>query len=186
MVIGLDGTGDSSSTQFTTQTLSGLLGRMGITVDPDNVKVQNVAAVMVTATLPPFSKIGSKIDVIVNSIGDAENLQGGTLLLTPLRAPNGKVYAVAQGPISIGGFAAKGAAASVQQNHLTVAQIPGGAIIEKEVPTDFFNKSKLSINLQNPDFTTATRLVHVINQTIEENRQLCISTILKGKIILFF
>lgn len=168
LVIGLDGTGDSASTKFTTQTLSGLLGRMGITVDPNNVKVENVAAVMVTASLPPFAKVGSRINVIVNSIGDAENLQGGTLLLTPLRAPNGKVYAVAQGPLSIGGFSARGTAASVQQNHPTVGQIPGGAIIEKEVPTDFFLKSELSINLQNPDFTTATRLVHVINETIEE------------------
>ncbi|HUU49820.1 MAG TPA: flagellar basal body P-ring protein FlgI [Nitrospinota bacterium] len=168
LVIGLDGTGDSKSTQFTIQTLVGLLGRMGITVDPNLVKVNNVAAVMVTANLPPFAKVGSKIDVIVSSIGDTESLQGGTLLLTPLKAPNGKVYAVAQGPVSIGGFSAKGAAASVQQNHPTVAQIPGGAVIEKEVSTSFFDKKLLSINLHNPDFTTATRLVNAINSTIEE------------------
>ena len=170
LVIGLDGTGDSKSTQFTIQTLVGLLGRMGITVDPNLVKVDNVAAVMVTANLPPFAKVGSKIDVIVSSIGDTESLQGGTLLLTPLKAPNGKVYAVAQGPVSIGGFSAKGAAASVQQNHPTVAQIPGGAVIEKEVSTSLFDKKLLSINLHNPDFTTAIRLVNAINSTIEENR----------------
>jgi len=169
LVIGLNGTGDGNNTRFTTQTLTGLLGRMGITVDPDKVKVENVAAVMVTAKLPPFSKMGSRIDVVVSSMGDAESLQGGTLLLTPLKAPNGQIYAVAQGPISIGGFSAKGQAASVQKNHPTVGQIPGGALVEKEVPLDLTNKKILSINLRNPDFTTAMRLVDVINDNVRED-----------------
>ncbi|MFP4086555.1 MAG: flagellar basal body P-ring protein FlgI, partial [Desulfobacteraceae bacterium] len=131
---------------------------------PENVeKIENVAAVMVTADLPPFLKVGSKIDVTVSSVGDAESLTGGTLLVTPLKGADGKVYAVAQGPVSTGGFAVSGQAAKMTKNFPTVGRIVGGAIIENEIPGDFTNKEGLSFSLANPDFTNASRIVKTIN-----------------------
>lgn len=166
LVVGLDGTGDDDKTEFTIQSLVSMLEKVGIVVDPGDVKVDNVAAVMVTANLPAFARVGTRIDVLVSSIGNAESLQGGTLLMTPLKAPNGEVYAVAQGPISIGGFAFGGAAGSgVQKNHPTAAQIVGGAIVEKEVPLDLAKSNTIAITLQKPDFTTCLRMA----KTIEEN-----------------
>ena len=135
LVVGLNGSGDNNKTEFTIQSLVNMLERMDVHVDPNDVKVKNVAAVIVTASLPPFSRIGNKIDVLVSSIGDAKSLVGGTLLLTPLRGVDREVYALAQGPVSVGGFGATGTTGSaVTQNHLLAAKIPGGATVEKEIP----------------------------------------------------
>ena len=164
LVIGLNGSGDKDGTTFTVQGLVNMLEKMGIRLQADDVKVKNVAAVMVNATLPPFARIGKKIDVIVSSIGDAKSLQGGTLLLTPLKGVDGKVYAIAQGPISVGGYSAGGAAGGgVTKNHPTVARISSGATIEREVSFSLQDKQELTIILNNPDFITATRAARAIN-----------------------
>lgn len=141
LVVGLNGSGDKNNTEFTVQSLTNMLDRMGITVSQNDVKVKNVAAVMVTAKLPPFAKSGNKIDITVSSIGDAKSLEGGTLLLTPLSAANGQIYAVAQGPLSVGGMNVSAAGAGVTKNHPTVGVIPNGAIVEKEVPFDLAKDS---------------------------------------------
>lgn len=164
LIVGLNGTGDKQGTEFTIQSLSTMLSKMGITVEPKDVKVKNIAAVMVSAVLPPFTQPGSKIDVMVSSIGDATSLQGGTLLFTPLRGPDKHVYATAQGGVSIGGFTGGGAGGAVQKNHPTVGRVPGGAITEREVPTDFSQKEKLLINLYSPDFSTAQQVAVKINK----------------------
>ena len=165
LVVGLNGTGDQSGTTFTIQSLSNMLRNMGIYVDPNDIKVKNVAAVIVSAFLPPFAKVGQKIDVTVSSIGDAKSLQGGTLLLTPLRGVDGKVYAIAQGPLSVGGFSVSGAAGGgVVKNHPTVARISGGATVEREIPFNFGDKKELTILLNHPDFVTAKRIADAINQ----------------------
>jgi flagellar P-ring protein precursor FlgI len=170
LVVGLDGSGDSNKSQFTLQSLASMLEKMGVTVNPDDLKVKNVAAVMVTADLPPFARSGSQIDSLVSSIGDAKNLQGGTLLLTPLRGLDNKVYAVAQGPISTGGFSyGKGTGTGVQKNFPTVGRIVGGATIEREIPSNFNAKETLTLALNAPDFTTATRVALAINTTFAEN-----------------
>lgn len=164
LVVGLDGSGDGTKSTFTVQSLASMLEKMGITIDPDDLKVKNVAAVMITANLPPFARTGSRIDVLVNSIGDAKNLQGGTLLLTPLKAADGKVYAVAQGPVSTGGFSyGKGSGTGVQKNFPTVGRIVGGALIEREIVHDFNAREVLTLALHAPDFTTATRVARAIN-----------------------
>lgn len=164
LVIGLNGTGDKAGTEFTIQSLVSMLERMGVKVDRSKVKVENVAAVMVTAELPAFARAGTRIDALVSSIGDAESLQGGTLVLTPLKAPNGFIYAVAQGPVSLGGgFSASGAAASAQKNHPTVGRIVNGVLIEREVPLRFRDKREIRVNLRQPDFTTALRLAETVN-----------------------
>lgn len=167
LVVGLNGTGDKETTIFTNQSLSSMLQRLGITVDSTAVKVKNVAAVMVTATLPPFARAGTRVDVLLSSLGDAKSLEGGTLVLTPLRAPDGQVYAVAQGPVSIGGFAASGEAASVTKGHPTVGAVPGGGLIEREMALDLSHRDTVSILLRAPDFTTAHRLVQVINSRLD-------------------
>jgi flagellar P-ring protein precursor FlgI len=165
LVVGLNGTGDGSGTKFTAQTLTNMLERLGIHAQPDRVKVANVAAVMVTANLPPFARLGSSIDVLVSSMGDAKSLQGGTLLLTQLKGADNNVYALAQGPLVVGGFSASGVAGGgLQKNHPTVARIPGGASIEREIPFDFNEFDRLTIALHQPDFTTAVRVVNAINQ----------------------
>ena len=168
LVVGLNGTGDGNKTIFTVQSLVSMLEKMGITVNPNDIKVKNVAAVMVTADMPPFAKAGMQIDVSVSSIGDAKNLQGGTLLFTPLKAANGQIFAVAQGAVSTGGFAAQGAGASVQKNFPTVGRIPSGATIEREMQTAFNERDQLRISLRNPDFTTASRMSDAINQALLE------------------
>ena len=166
LVVGLEGTGDSDSALFTIQSLSSLLEKMGVTVQPSDIEdVENVAAVMVTADLPPFASLGSRLDVLVSSIGDAENLQGGTLLFTPLRAADGHVYAVAQGPVSTGGFAVSGNSGDqVQKNFPTVGRVVGGALVEKELHSNFNQKSALTLALKDPDFTTASRVAQAINR----------------------
>ena len=170
LVIGLDGSGDKAGTDFTIQSLVNMLEKMGIRVSAQDVKVKNVAAVMVNATLPPFARIGKKIDVIVSSIGDAKTLQGGTLLLTHLKGVDGKIYALAQGPISVGGFRIGGAAGGgVGKNHPTVGRISGGATVEREIPLSLKDRAELTIILNNPDFTTAIRVANSINSEMGEN-----------------
>ena len=166
LVVGLEGTGDSDDSLFTIQSLASLLEKMGVTVQPTDIEdVENVAAVMVTADLPPFASSGSRIDVLVSSIGDAENLQGGTLLFTPMRAADGRVYAVAQGPVSTGGFAVSGNSGDqVQKNFPTVGRVVGGALVEKEIHSNFNQKKSLTLALHQPDFTTATRVAEAINR----------------------
>ncbi len=162
LVVGLNGTGDKAGTTFTIQALVSMLDKMGVFLDPTTVKVKNVAAVIVTAKLPPFMRSGSRVDVVISSLGDATSLNGGTLLLTPLKGPDQQVYAVAQGPISVGGFVG-GDATKVQKNHPTVGTIAGGALVEKEVPTGFADKEYVTLLLRNQDFTTATRVAQAIN-----------------------
>lgn len=166
LVVGLDGSGDSQQTKFTTQSVANMLETYGISVPADKMKVKNVAAVIVTATLPPFARQGATIDVDVSSLGDAKSLQGGTLLQTPLRAANGQVYAVAQGPISIGGFSAGSGGSSASKNHSTVGSIPGGAIVEKETKTDLAPQDTINVTLNRNDFTTASRLADEINEKL--------------------
>lgn len=177
LVVGLNGTGDSTSSEFMQKSLGEALARMGISGDAKKFKVKNVAAVMVTADLPPFARQGSKIDVVISSIGDAKNLQGGTLLMTPLKAANQDVYAVAQGPISIGGFVATANNATggvqgntmIQQNHPTVGRIANGAMVEREVELALEDMETLQISLNNPDFTTALRITNKINEALDGN-----------------
>lgn len=163
LVIGLNGTGDSNSTRFTVQSLVNMMERLGVTVNPNSVKVDNVAAVIVTAELPPFAKSGSTIDVLVSSIGDADSLAGGSLLMTPLKAPDGNVYAVAQGPLVVGSLAFGGKAAQVQKNHPTVGRLPGGAFVEREVAFSLQPGHPLRYQLLAPDFTTVSRIATAIN-----------------------
>jgi flagellar P-ring protein precursor FlgI len=166
LIVGLEGTGDGKKSVFTNRAISSMLEKMGMPVSPDEIKTKNIASVMVTAVLPPFARAGSRIDVIVSSIGDAKNLQGGTLVLTPLRGVDDRVYAVAQGSISTGGFAVAGNAAAVQKNFLTVGRIPGGAVIEREIPFDFSQKESLTLMLRHPDFTTCQRVAEAINSRL--------------------
>ncbi|MCK5708281.1 MAG: flagellar basal body P-ring protein FlgI [Candidatus Aureabacteria bacterium] len=168
IVVGLNGTGDKQQTIFTQQSLTEMLKKMNITPS-DKIKVENVAAVLVTAELPPFVRAGSRIDITLSSIGDCESLQGGTLVLTPLQGPDGNVYAVAQGPVSIGGFAAGGGGGSSQKNHPTVGLIPNGAIIEEEVSMNIIQDQKIKVCLKSPDFTTASRMAESINKVFEDS-----------------
>jgi len=167
LVVGLKGTGDRQQTVFTNQTLANVLERMGVSVPPTAFRVNNVAGVMVTATLPAYFEPGSRLDVVVSSIGDASSLQGGTLLLTPLKAATGVVYAAAQGPLSIGGFAASGAGASVQVNHPTVGRMTGGALVERAAPTAPPGADGLKLLLRRPDFSTAAQLAEALNRKFE-------------------
>lgn len=166
LVVGLDGTGDGDDSSFTLQSLAAMLDKMGITVKPDEIEGDNVAAVMVTAELPPFARVGSRIDVLVSSIGGAASLRGGTLLLTPLRAADGRVYAVSQGPVSTGGFSVQGAGGGVSKNFPTVGRVVAGALIERELAVEFDGKRRLTMALRTPDFTTAARMAQVINAAV--------------------
>jgi len=168
IVVGLDGTGDKSSTLFTHQSLQSILKKMNITPKGD-VKVDNVAAVLVTAELPPFARPGSRIDVTISSVGNCETLQGGILILTPLQGPDGNIYAVAQGAVSIGGFGAGAGGGATQKNHPTVGLIPNGAIIEEEVPMHILTDQKIKVCLKNPDFTTAKNMAETINEMFENS-----------------
>jgi flagellar P-ring protein precursor FlgI len=168
LITGLAGTGDDlKKVLFTRQALYNMLVRQGITVNPtefDKIKVKNVAAVMVSASLPPFAKPGSTIDVQVSSIGDAKSLAGGNLLMTPLKGPDGKVYAVAQGALTIGAFSFGGKAAKAQKNHPTVGRITGGALIERQPPGTFAKNGMLAYTLRSSDFTTASNMSNKINE----------------------
>jgi flagellar P-ring protein precursor FlgI len=166
LVVGLAGDGDSNA-QATLRSVANTLQRFGITVDPTQIKAKNVAAVMVTADVGPFLRTGSRIDITVASMSDAKTLQGGVLLQTPLLGADGRVYAVGQGPIAVGGFlggAGGAGGATVQKNHPTVGVISSGAIIEREIPARFVHEGMLALQLHNPDFTSAARMALAINR----------------------
>ena len=168
IVVGLNGTGDSDQARVQTQSLVNALERMGITVNRSEITVKNVAAVMVTATLPPFAKQGNKLDVLVSSIGDAKSLAGGTLLMTPLKGADSQVYAVAQGPVLTNAFSYGGQAATAQKNHPTAGRVPEGALVERELPNPLTDRTSLKLNLHQPDFTTAARVSATINERFRE------------------
>ncbi|WP_425274061.1 flagellar basal body P-ring protein FlgI [Thioalkalivibrio thiocyanoxidans] len=167
LVVGLDGTGDQTTqTPFTIQSLNNMLGQLGLTPEAGNPQLRNVAAVMVTAELPPFSKPGQRIDVTVSSMGNATSLRGGTLLMTPLKGADGETYSIAQGNLVVGGFGAEGQDGSrITVNVPSVGRIPNGATVEREVPTAFAQGDYVTLNLNRPDFTTANRLVETVNDT---------------------
>src|SRR5262249_48762782 len=156
---GLAGTGDSSRNRATRQSIANLMSQFGVVLPNDQVQSRNVAAVMVLATLPPFASPGGKLDVTVNSMGDARSLLGGTLLLTPLKGADGRVHALAQGPLSIGGYKYDAYGNVVQKNHPTVGSIPSGATVEVGVPThDVSPSGRAVFVLSNPDYTTSSRV----------------------------
>ncbi len=164
LVVGLNGTGDSlTSAVFTRESLIGMLERMGVNADDTALSTDNVAAVMVTATLHPFARQGSRVDVTVSALGDSSSLLGGTLLVSPMLAADGEVYAVAQGTIAVGGFSAQGAAETVIKGVPTSGRIASGAIIEREIPFDMAGMQQIRLSLRNPDFTTARRIAQAIN-----------------------
>ena len=165
LVVGLNGTGDTlNNSPFTQQSIIGMLDRLGVNIRDEQLKTKNIAAVMVTATLPPFTNQGARIDVTVSAMGDAKSLQGGTLLVTPLMGADSQVYAVAQGPVAVSGFTAQGDAGSVTQNIPTGGRISAGAIVEREIPFKLADLQTLRLSLRNPDFTTARRIAGAINQ----------------------
>ncbi len=164
LVVGLDGSGDKSNA--TLQSVANMLKGSGISVKINDIKAKNVAAVMVTATLPPFPKPGVRIDALVSTIGDAKSLQGGTLLLTPLKGPDGNIYALGQGPVSIGGFIGGGAGTTVQKNHLTAGKVPEGVTIERDPNFTLGNGKEIKIFLSKPDFATASEVVGKINENL--------------------
>lgn len=162
LVVGLAGTGDRSQTMFSAQSLTNLLQRMGVSVAPGAIRVNNTAAVMITATLPPFAQPGTRIDATVAAIGDASNLQGGILLLTSLRGADSQVYAVAQGPVVTGGFSAARSGSSRTVNHPTVGRAPGGAIVERAAPSAA-PAGVIKLQLRQSDFTTSARIAEAVN-----------------------
>ena len=165
LIVGLSGDGDSNS-QTTLKSIANTLQRYGLTIDPAQMKAKNAAAVMVTADIAAFMKPGSRIDVTVSSMGDAKSLQGGVLLQTPLLGADGRVYAVAQGAVAVGGFlggAGGPGGATVQKNHPTVGGISNGAIVEREIASEFYHDGQMTLQMHNPDFTSASRLASAIN-----------------------
>ena len=164
LVVGLNGTGDGNKAGFTTQTLANLIGNLGVQVNSKDIKVQNVASVMITAQLPAFAKTGQTIDITLSSMGDSTSLKGGTLIVTPLKGLDGNIYAMAQGQVSVGSDAPQN-----QKQHLTVARIPGGATVEREVPVDLTSKESINVSLNNPDFTTVSRMANAVNAFLGDN-----------------
>ncbi|MEW6156417.1 MAG: flagellar basal body P-ring protein FlgI [Verrucomicrobiota bacterium] len=184
LVTGLAGEGDKNPI-YTLQTIANMLQRFGITVPPATLQSKNVAVVMVTADIPAFSKAGTRLDVNVSSLGDAKTLQGGVLLQTPLLGADGKVYAVAQGALSVGGFiggAGGPGGATVQKNHPTVAQIIGGALVEKEIPATIVRENFIELLLRQPDFTSAARLSAAINAKFTNSAMALDSTSVRVRI----
>jgi len=170
LVVGLNGTGDSlNNAPFTEQSLVSMLERLGVSTRGQNLNTGNVAAVMVTATLPPFTNQGAQIDITVSAFGDAESLRGGTLLVTPLMAADGEVYAVAQGPVAISGFTVEGQAGNVTQNIPTTGRVPNGGIVEREIDFKLEDLQEVRLSLRNPDFTTARRISQAINGFMSTN-----------------
>lgn len=166
LVVGLNGTGDTlNNAPFTQQSLVGMLERLGVNTRDElqNMKTQNVAAVVVTATLPPFARHGTRIDISISALGDSSSLLGGTLLVTPLLGADGEVYAVGQGQLVVSGFSAKGNGQSVVKGVPTAARIPAGAIVEREIVFEFAAMDSIRLSLRNPDFTTARRVSEAIN-----------------------
>jgi flagellar P-ring protein precursor FlgI len=179
LVVGLNGTGDRRQTLFTTQTLANIMQRMGVTIPANSIRVNNIAAVFVTASLPPFARQGMALDVTVSSIGDAKSLEGGVLLLAPLHGPDGQVYAEAQGPLTLGGYSAGGSGNSKQVNHPTVGRIPNGGTVERDTAIDLNRLSTVSLVLRDADFTSAREISNVINRqfgksisTVVDSRQI--------------
>lgn len=166
LVVGLNGTGDSNKAQANIQMVVNVLARNGITVNASDLKIKNVAAVMLTANLPAFLRNGDRLDVEVSSFGDAKSLLGGVLLQAPLTAADGSVYAVAQGPLVVSGYAAGGKGGSQTKNTPTGAIIPNGALVEREVPVTMLENGRLRLILNHPDFTTASRLARTINDNV--------------------
>lgn len=168
VVVGLKGTGDRQQTVFTTQTLANILARMGVQIPGNSIRVNNVAAVFVTATLPPFASPGTRIDVTVSSAGDAKSLEGGMLLLTPLYGPDGQIYGAAQGALTLGGYSA-GAGGNVKQvNHPTVGRVPAGALVERDTSVDLEKMTMLTILLSEPNFSTAEQVAGAINREFHD------------------
>ncbi len=165
LVIGLQGTGDGlRNSPFTEQSIRAMLENLGVASEDGKARSKNVAAVIVTANLPPFETTGARIDVSVSSLGDATSLAGGTLVMTPLKAPNGEIYAVAQGPVFISGFTAQGDAESLTQGVPTAGRVPNGGIVERQIEASFANMGTLTLQLRNADFSTAVRITDVINE----------------------
>src|SRR5712692_10566209 len=163
LVVGLNGTGDTlNNIPFTKQSLQAMLERMGVNIRGATIRTGNVAAVMVTGNLPAFGTQGTRMDVTVSALGDAKNLMGGALLATPLLGADGQVYGLAQGPVSLGGFSAQGAAASVTRGVPTSGRISNGAIVEREIGFTLANAQSLRLSLRNPDLTTAQRMAQAI------------------------
>jgi flagellar P-ring protein precursor FlgI len=163
LVVGLNKTGDKRQTIFSAQTLANMLERFGVAVPASQIKIENVAAVLVTAELPAYAKVGARIDVTASSVGDARSLQGGTLLATPLRGGNGEIYALAQGPLSIGGFGGGSGGNSVQVNHLTVGRVPAGAQVQTASGTTLPTSDTITLALREPDFVSAARIAEAVN-----------------------
>ena len=169
VVTGLNGTGDDVSSPFATQSLRALLRRLGVQVDARQIRLKNVAAVIVTANIPAFARNGSKLDIVVYSMGNAKSLRGGVLIQTPLRGADRRTYAVGQGPLVLGGFSASGGSgSSVQENVTTTARIPSGALIEREIKTIFATEGKVTLALRAPNFDTATRIYEGLNKAMGE------------------
>ncbi|MFM2044502.1 MAG: flagellar P-ring protein FlgI [Pseudomonadota bacterium] len=167
LVVGLDGTGDRlQNSPFTQQSLEGMLERLGVNITGLNVRTRNVAAVMVTAELPPFPRQGARLDVTISTMGDSTSLQGGNLIATPLMGADGKIYAVAQGPVAISGFEVEGQAASVTKGVPTSGRIPNGAIVEREVDFALDDLGRVRLALRSPDFSTATRIAQAVNGSL--------------------
>jgi flagellar P-ring protein precursor FlgI len=166
LVVGLNKTGDRRQTVFSAQTLANMLERFGIAVQPGEIKIENVAAVLVSAQLGPYTPTGAQVDITVSSIGDARSLQGGTLVPTPLRAPDGQIVALAQGPLSIGGFGAGNGDNGVQVNHLTVGRVPGGGLVQEARAWTPPAGGVLRLALHEPDFVSAGRVARAINQEL--------------------
>ncbi len=168
MVVGLKNTGDKQQTLFTNQTLANILQRMGVQTPAGTIIVKNVAAVFVTATLPPFARPGTHLDVTVSSAGDARSLEGGTLLLTPLYGADGQIYASAQGPLVLGAFSEGGGTNAKQVNHPTSGRIPNGALVERDTSVDLRSLAKLSLLLNDPNFSTAEDIASAINHELQQ------------------
>ncbi|MBG3876990.1 flagellar basal body P-ring protein FlgI [Desulfovibrio oxamicus] len=166
LVVGLGGTGDKKDSTFTMSSMVNMLERMGVAVDPAKMKPKNVAAVMVTTRMPVSAKPGTRLDVTVSSMGDATSLQGGVLLITPLKGVDGKVYSLAQGPLALGGFSVEGQAARAQKNVTTVGTIPGGAIVERGIPFQFNSQDTLTLHMTSADFSTTMQVVERLNRVM--------------------
>ncbi|HEX4036802.1 MAG TPA: flagellar basal body P-ring protein FlgI [Acidobacteriaceae bacterium] len=169
LVVGLDRTGDSQQTYFTVQTLANAMQRMGVLISPGTVEVKNVAAVFVTAMLPPFARPGERLDVTVSSVGDAKSLEGGVLLMSAMRGPDGQIYAEAQGPLQMGGYTAGNGLNGKQVNSTTVGLISNGGIVERDTAVDLSNFKTVSLLLRNPDFTTARQIAETVNQNFHKS-----------------
>ncbi|WP_045215305.1 flagellar basal body P-ring protein FlgI [Desulfonatronovibrio magnus] len=170
LIVGLTGTGDNRGAPFTIRSMVNMLEGMGVSVDESALQVRNVAAVIVTADMPASAKPGSKLDVTVSSIGDARSLQGGVLIQTPLKGIDGNIYALAQGPLTLGGFSVEGQAAQITTNITTVGRIPNGAMVERHVPYNFNAQEYVTINLNEQDFSTTAQVAESINSNFGANR----------------